>query len=137
MELYAKLENHGPFTFFFTLSCADIRWPENFTSLLDGHKVTFESLNGKEQFYINGEPLDDFLKAYPSKHEFIKNNLLNATLNFQHRLRMFLKHIILSSGSPLTLDYFNYRIEFQLRGAPHAHGTLWMDWKQGRIHDPA
>ena len=43
---------------------------------------------------------------------------------------MFLKHIMLSKGSPLTLSYFNYRIEFQLRGAPHAHGTLWMDWKR-------
>ena len=45
-ELYAKLENLGPFTFFFTLSCADMRWAENFTSLLEGHKVTFESIDG-------------------------------------------------------------------------------------------
>ena len=43
---------------------------------------------------------------------------------------MFLKHVVLSSGSPLTLSDYNYRIEFQLRGAPHAHGTLWMDWKR-------
>ena len=129
-ELYAKLENLGPFTFFYTLSCADIRWPENFTSLLEGHKITYESIEGKEVFYVDGTPLDDFLNAYPSKHEFIRNNLLNATRNFQHRLRMFLKHIMLSKGSPLTLSHFNYRIEFQLRGAPHAHGTLWMDWKR-------
>ena len=129
-ELYAKLENLGPFTFFFTLSCADIRWPENFTSLLNGHKVTFESIDGKEDFYIDDKPLDEFLKAYPSKHEFIRNNLLNATLNFQQRLRMFLKHIMLSKGSPLTMSHYNYRIEFQIRGAPHAHGTLWMDWER-------
>ena len=129
-ELFAKLENLGPFTFFFTLSCADIRWPENFTSLLEGHKITFESIDGKEEFYIDDQPLDEFLTSYPSKHEFIRNNLLNATLNFQHRLRMFLKHIILSKGSSLTLSHYNYRIEFQLRGAPHAHGTLWMDWKR-------
>ena len=32
-ELYAKLENLGPLTFFFTLSCADMRWPENFTTI--------------------------------------------------------------------------------------------------------
>ena len=129
-ELYAKLENLGPFTFFFTLSCADIRWPENFTSLLNGHKVTFESIDGKEDFYIDDKPLDEFLKAYPSKHEFIRNNLLNATLNFQQRLRMFLKHIMLSKGSTLTMSHYNYRIEFQIRGAPHAHGTLWMDWER-------
>ena len=129
-ELYAKLENLGPFTFFFTLSCADMRWSENFTSLLEGHKITFECIEGNEEFYIDDKPLDEFLKNYPSKHEFIKNNLLNATLNFQHRLRMFLKHIMLSKGSQLTLSHYNYRIEFQLRGAPHAHGTLWMDWKR-------
>ena len=129
-ELYAKLENLGPFTLFFTLSCADIRWPENFTSLLDGHKVTFECINGNEEFYIDEKPLDEFLKAFPSKHEMIRNNLLNATLNFQHRLKMFLKHVVLSKGSALTLSDYNYRIEFQLRGAAHSHGTLWMDWKQ-------
>ena len=32
MELLAKLENKGPFQFFYTLSCADMRWDENFTS---------------------------------------------------------------------------------------------------------
>ena len=74
--------------------------------------------------------LDDFLQAYPSKHQLIKDNLLNSTLNFHHRLKMFLKHIVLSNGSSLTLSHYNYRIEFQLRGAPHAHGTLWMDWKR-------
>ena len=85
-ELYAKLENFGPFTFFFTLSCADMRWSENFTSLLEGHKITFECIDGKEEYYVDDKPLDEFLKLHASKHEFIRNNLLNATVNFQHRL---------------------------------------------------
>ena len=64
-----NIKNTGkkPFTFFYTLSCADIHWPENFTSLLEGHKITFESIDGKEEFYVDDTPLDDFLKAYPSK----------------------------------------------------------------------
>ena len=33
-ELIARLENLGAFNFFFSLSCADLRWPENFTALL-------------------------------------------------------------------------------------------------------
>ena len=33
-EMQAKLENLGPFQFFFTLSCADSRWDENFSSIL-------------------------------------------------------------------------------------------------------
>ena len=32
-ELIARLENLGPFSFFFTLSYADMRWPENCTAL--------------------------------------------------------------------------------------------------------
>ena len=55
-ELYAKLENLGPFTFFFTLSCADVRWAENFTSLLEGHKIVFASVDGREEFYIDEKP---------------------------------------------------------------------------------
>ena len=129
-EQYARLENLGAFILFFTLSCADVRWPENFTSMLRGHDITYTNEYGQEQFYVDDLPLDDFLKAYPNKHEFIRNSLLNATLNFQHRVKMFIKHIVMSKSSSLTVSYYNYRIEFQLRGAPHVHGTLWMDWKR-------
>ena len=45
MELLSKLDNKGPFQFFFTLSCADARWEENFSTLLHefGIKVTYQS----------------------------------------------------------------------------------------------
>jgi hypothetical protein len=33
-DMIAKLENLGPFHFFFTLSCMDTRYDENFTSFL-------------------------------------------------------------------------------------------------------
>ena len=33
-EMLAKLENLGSFQFFFTLSCADMRWKENFAAIL-------------------------------------------------------------------------------------------------------
>ena len=32
--MLAKLDNFGPFQFFFTLSCADLRWNENFGAIL-------------------------------------------------------------------------------------------------------
>ena len=32
--MLAKLDNFGPFQFFFTLSCADLRWNENFAAIL-------------------------------------------------------------------------------------------------------
>ena len=34
MEMLSKLENFGPLHLFFTLSCGDMRWMENFTSIL-------------------------------------------------------------------------------------------------------
>ena len=33
-EMLAKLENLGSFQFFFTLSCADMRWDENYAAIL-------------------------------------------------------------------------------------------------------
>ena len=33
-EMIAKLDNLGPFQLFFTLSCADMRWEENFGAIL-------------------------------------------------------------------------------------------------------
>ena len=33
-EMLARLDNDGPFQFFFTLSCADTKWDENFSSIL-------------------------------------------------------------------------------------------------------
>ena len=43
-EVIARLEQLGAFQFFFTLSCADKRWEENFTSILiqKGLNVTFK-----------------------------------------------------------------------------------------------
>ena len=96
-ELIAKLENLGPFHFFFTLSCADMRYQENFTSLLQEHKIVYEEEKGKEKAYIffNGTKMtvDDFLKLDTSKHDFIRKNILTATRNFNQRVKSFIKNI--------------------------------------------
>ena len=34
-EMIARLDNLGPFQLFFTLSCADMRWSENFAAILN------------------------------------------------------------------------------------------------------
>ena len=52
-EFIAKLENNGPFQFFFTLSCADTRYEENFTSVLQDHEIKYEFIDGKEQCFID------------------------------------------------------------------------------------
>ena len=128
-ELIAKLENLGPFSFFFTLSCADMRWSENFTSLLQDQNISYKYKNGEEQITINDCDWQEWLKENESRHDFIKNNLLNATLTFHHRVKMFIKHIIKSKGSPLKVKYHSYKVEFAMRGAAHVHGVLWIDWE--------
>ena len=59
-ELVAMLEQLGPFQFFFTLSCADKRWIENFVSIFTKEEdvdVNIEVKDGKEsEVLINGTP---------------------------------------------------------------------------------
>ena len=127
-ELIARLENLGPFTFFFTLSCADKRWNENFTTFLQEHNLEYVIENGIEKCYVDEMPLDMFLEINESKHEFIRKNILTATLNFNNRVQEFIKTIIMNNYGDMCVEYYNYRVEFQMRGAGHIHGTLWLDW---------
>ena len=43
---------------------------------------------------------------------------------------MFLKHIVMSIGSRLPVQYYSYKVEFALRGAAHIHGVLWVNWDE-------
>ena len=128
-EFIAKLENIGPFQFFFTLSCADARYEENFTALLQDHHIEYIHENGKDICKIDGQPLNEFLSQHESKHEFIRQNILTATRNFDHRVKNFIKTIIMSKHNDMHVGFYNYRVEFQMRGAPHIHGVLWLDFK--------
>jgi hypothetical protein len=43
---------------------------------------------------------------------------------------MFIKHMVMKGGKDsLPVEYFTYRVEFQLRGMAHVHGCLWLDEK--------
>ena len=91
--------------------------------------------DGREIVEVNYEnkwlELDDFLKDhYETKHEFIKNHVLSQTLTFDHRVQQFIKHIMMNQRSRLPVKYYSYRVEFQLRGAAHIHGTIWVDFEK-------
>ena len=116
LELFAKVENVGPFHIFWTLSCADYRFGENFTSFLQDEKITYIFKDGQEEVLINGMSVEDYLSKNCSKHEYIKNNILTATRNFQHRVKTFVKTIIMNKFNPMHVKYYNYRVEFQMRG---------------------
>ena len=149
MEMLGKIDNFGPFHWFYTLSCADMRWDENFSTILreKGYKIIWKQKKGTEkvchedisvhvEFYKNGqiedEPLRDFLKneCDESLHESIRTNVLIATRNFVHRVRAFRTEIIMGKNNPMNITYWSDKMEFQGRGASHIHGVAWSDLKK-------
>ena len=89
----AKLENLGAFNVFFTLSCADGRWPEVAGGILaekgyeievrtelcgDGYEVNQVFVRSTDGDMI---PLEEFLeKESPeSRHELLRGDVLQAT----------------------------------------------------------
>ena len=139
-DMIAKIKQLGPFQFFFTLSCADKRWAENFVSILNqmGHNVVFEKSGCTDNIekdeieaFVDGQPLHKFIKEkYPNNrdlHELVKDNVFTITKVFDKRVRNFINEIIRGKNGPMKNRHYQYRIEFQSRGAGHAHGVLWLD----------
>ena len=130
-EMIAKLDNFGPFHFFYTLSCADMRWDENFTSILKerGYNIIWTAKNGGQSASIDVDvevefndreekgkrTLRNFLeeKVDDSLHEFIRTNVFIATRNFVHRLQAFRKEIMLAASSPMAIENWSDKMEFQ------------------------
>ena len=143
-EVLAKLEQLGPFQFFFTLSCADKRWDENFVSILQQKglhiiykkKATDPKLTDAEYSYhadeiwIKQGEEEVILKEYLANdnlHELVRKNVLNITMNFDKRVHAFINRIVMAESSPMHTQFYHYRVEFQMRGAGHIHGVLWVD----------
>ena len=116
MELQAMVENEGPFTMFFTLSAADTRYPENFTSLLQDHNISYVYREGQEECLIDGETIEKFLEKNSTKYAFIRDNILTATRNYHFRVRSFIRIIVMNKFSEMLCKFYSYRVEFQLRG---------------------
>ena len=142
-EMFAKLDNFGPFHFFFTLSCADLRWDENFAAILREKQPNMRYIiedndekNPTTTVYVDYEKngkfqtkkIRDFIKEEvdESFHDCIRGHVLLATRYFNHRVKAFMKNIIMGGGNPMYVDKFTYKTEFQERGAGHVHGTLWV-----------
>ena len=145
-EIIAKLENIGPFHIFFTLTSGDKRWSANFTPILEklGCKIHYNvDPDGKENVTVEvreGDnilevPWQQYLRDHVDQdlHELMKDNVLLATRNFQHRVEIFKKKVIFGRNNPMRVRHISYRVEFQGRGAAHIHGVLWLDTKELKI----
>jgi hypothetical protein len=113
-KLFSAIKQFGIFTWFFTLSAADLKWYD-----------TIQEIKAQSGVTITMEQIDAL--SWEDKCRILRSNPVTAARHFQYRLDNFLKHVILSKSEPVgpVLHYF-YRIEFQQRGSPHAHGVLWI-----------
>ena len=120
--MLARLDNDGPFQFFFTLSCADTRWDENFSAILHnkGYKITYEVTDEKHKTFVtckdgNKMTIKEFLQneVDSSLHEIIRQNVLTATRNYNYRLKKFIKEIVMGAGNPMCVSKYSAKVEFQ------------------------
>ena len=72
--------------------------------------------------------LEDFIETIDqSKQDLLRENVQMVTRYFDKRVKSFMKNIVMANNNSLGVILFTYRIEFQKRGHPHAHGILWID----------
>ena len=116
-ELYdvlAMLRSLGIPTFFLTLSAADLHWPEMIQAI--GAECGMDI------------PMDVVSKmTVTDKSWFLRQNPLTGVRKFHGRVESFFSRYLLSPSNPLghIADHV-IKIEFQMRGSPHAHCLLWV-----------
>ena len=61
------------------------------------------------------------------RSKYLHQNSVTGVHMFQHRLESFFSQYVLSDAHPIgnVTDYV-IKIEFQMRGLPHAHCLLWV-----------
>ena len=100
-------------TWFLTLSPADMHWPE----IIQAIGIQFSKRFTREEvIQMNWE----------TKSNYLRSNPITTCRMFQFRVESFFSEYILSSDNPLgEIHDYVIKIEFQERGAPHAHCLLW------------
>ena len=107
-DLLAMIRQLGTPTWFFTLSAADLKWPDMIQTIAKQYGVYYS---------------DDDVAAlsFDDKSNWLKCNPVIAARHFQYRLNSLFQGFLKSAAKPLgeIVDYA-IRIEFQARGSPHA-----------------
>ena len=93
---------------FLNIVCADLRWNELISII----------------FKLNGVDVSDEMSHHEKCDTLNKNPVLVAR-HFQYRVEMFFKIIVLDGPLGKT-QYYAIRVEFQIRGSPHIHSSIWI-----------
>ena len=101
-KLLASVKQYGMFTFFITLSSADLHWPDLIMAILSQKGVNKSSDEIKQM-------------TYEEKCQILRYNPVTAARHFDYKLNCFIKDIIYSSMEPIgKVKHYAYRIEFQV-----------------------
>ena len=112
-EILGMVKQLGIPTWFMTLSCADLRWPELFQIIA--------KMQGRSMCNEEVESL-----SYNEKCQMLNTNPVIVAKHFQYRVETFFTEILLSDTNPIgKIVYYALRIEFQMRGSPHLHALIW------------
>ncbi|XP_055329698.1 uncharacterized protein LOC129582250 [Paramacrobiotus metropolitanus] len=106
-ELSDMVTDVGMPTLFFTLSAADLYWPELLT------------LMAPETDLVNLTSAD----SYKERNKLLQDNPAIADWFFTERAQFFIHDVL---GPHLKIEDYWYRYEFQHRGSVHLHGLLWL-----------
>ena len=112
-EVVAMVKQLGIPTWFMTLSCADLRWPELFkiVARTQGSDITEDEIEAL---------------SYVERCQMLNANPVVTAKHFQHRVETFFSEVLLSQSNPIgKITYYALRIEFQMRGSPHLHALIW------------
>ena len=62
----------------------------------------------EEQFL----PLKEYLESYvsESQHELIRTNVLIACRNYNHRVKAFIKSVVMDKSSPMSFQYYSIMV---------------------------
>jgi hypothetical protein len=100
-------------TWFMTLSCADLQWPELFQIIA---KTPGQNITDQEVEAL----------SYADRCSIFNLNPVIVAKHFQHRVESFFSEFRLSQLNPIgKIIYYALRIEFQMRGSPHLHSLIW------------
>ena len=111
-EVVAMVKQLGIPTWFMTLSCADLRWPELFQIIArtKGKNMTNEEVSAL---------------SYSERCSMLNLNPVIVAKHFQYRVETFFTEVLLSNANPIgKIVYYALRIEFQMRGSPHLHALI-------------
>ena len=126
-DINAMIRTLGSPTLFITLSPAEIMWPELIRLLI---RVLAKPEDNNSGFNSYDRMTDEQLLALPKEklYALISKDPITVARYFDHRFACLRNYLFDKHGGPFKehpiVDY-DYRIEFQHKGSPHAHMLVW------------